>query len=221
MGEFACRVPGCEKSFNTAKGRAGHERLTHAVASASEPIEAKEAKNEGGEAVTQEKDTKNVVREVLAEEKKAEEKTKREESEKSGVADAIKGIGGRLDKMDADFCSKLPELCAKVDSMEKAIPKKSEEGSEEWKTERRAGLEHILFDECPNCTPLRDEVLSARRKKLADVEAEAKVEEETKVETKVETETKVNEEGPELKTAPGYFPGSKWDDEKELYVEQR
>ncbi|MBA7611566.1 hypothetical protein ES703_18792 [subsurface metagenome] len=217
MGEqqYACRVPGCEKSFGTAKGRAGHERLAHALASTNKPIEAK---TEGGEAVTQEKETKEAIKQALAEEKKAEEQAQREESEKSGIVAGIKGIGDRLDKIDTDFCSKFPELCKKVDRLEEAIPKKREEGSEEWKTETRAGLEHVLFDECPNCGPLRDEVLSAKGKRLADVEAEAKVDE---VETKVdEVETKVDEE-PELKTSGGYFPGSKWDDEKELYVEQR
>lgn len=211
---FDCRVPGCEKSFPTAKGRAGHERLTHAIASASEP-EAKvatETNAKGGKEVTEEKATKDVVRDVLAEEKKAEEKAKREESEKSGIAADIKGIGDRLDKMDVDFCSKFPELCKTVSELKEAIPKKSEEGSEEWKTQTKAGLEHVLFDECPNCGPLRDEVLSAKGKRLADVEAEAKVEEEA--------EAKVDEDL-ELKTSGGYFPGSKWDDEKELYVETR
>jgi len=44
--------------------------------------------------------------------------------------------------------------------------------------------------------------------------------ESTSTEAKVETETKVDEE-PELRTSPGYFRGSKWDEGKELYVEQR
>jgi len=149
--------------------------------------------------------------------KNAEEKAKKEESERSGITEGIKGIGDRLDKMDAGFCSRFPELCAKVDRLEEAIPRKLEEGSEEWQAERKADLEHILFVECPNCTPLRDEVLSAKGKRLADIEAEA--EEETKVDEEPSADAVVEE--PELRTSSGYFSGSKWDEEKELYVEQR
>ena len=49
--------------------------------------------------------------------------------------------------------------------------------------------------------------MNARGKRLADVDkAEGKAEEGG---------------GEDLKTSPGYFPGSEWDDEKELYVERR
>ena len=43
---------------------------------------------------------------------------------------------------------------------------------------------------------------------MADVEAES-----------TETDAKVEE--PELRASPRYFSGSNWDEEKELYVEQR
>lgn len=155
----------------------------------------------------EEKDTETLVRKVLSDEKKAEEKAKREESERSGITVAIKGIGDRLDKMDADFCSRFPELCAKVDHLEEAIPKKLEKGSEEWRETARKDYMHDFFCEEPDCKAIRDEVLSAKGKRLADVEAEAEVEEEV-------------EERTEQRTSPGYFSGSKWDGEKELYVEQ-
>lgn len=221
MGEkkHACRFPGCKRTFDSTQSRAAHERLSTTHSVAEDPPADKITK--GGDAVTQEQE--DAVKRILAEEKKAEAQAKREESEKSGVAEAIKGIGDRLDKIDEGYCSKFPELCAKVDRMAEAMPKKVKEGSEEWKTETKAGLEHVLFDDCPNCTPLRDEVLSAKGKRLADVEAEAKVEEaKAKEEVKVEeVETKVDEGKSELRKSLGEFPGSKWDEELMLYVEQR
>lgn len=239
MGEYACRVPGCEKSFGTAKGRAGHERFSHAVAPLNESVEIKKT---GGNAVTQEKDTKDAIREVLADEKKAEAKAKAEESEKAGIAGALKGIGDRLDKMDTDFCSRFPELCEKVDKLEQAIPQTVAPGTEEWNKGRTAELDHALFGDCPDCGPVRDAVLAAKGKKLVDVEPEpeakvekpdAKVDEVEKPEAKVdepkptfeEVVTKVEEPTPTLdepnkRTSPGYFEGSEWDPEKEMYVEQ-
>lgn len=68
---------------------------------------------------------------------------------------------------------------------------------------------------CSVCGPFFLDAVRIARDNLAEQD-QAKAE----AEAEVETETKVDEE-PELKTSPGYFPGSKWDEEKELYIEQR
>jgi len=137
------------------------------------------------------------------------------------VTEAIKGIGERLDKIDSDFCSHFPDLCEKVDRLEQAIPDTVEQGSERWTTARKADLEHALFEDCPDCKPVTDAVLAARGKRLADVEPETKVdEEEEQTETKVDEEEAKVEDVEEKRTSGGYFPGSVWDEEKELYVEQ-
>lgn len=141
----------------------------------------------------------------VVEEKKVEEKV----AEQPDLAKAIENIGGRLDKIDADVCSRFPALCAKVDRLAEDIPKRVEHGSEEWKGARKADLEHVLFSDCPDCTPVRDEVLSAKGKRLADVEA--KVEEvEHKVEEPVEPET-----------SPVPKPGFKFDYDRHIYVKPR
>ena len=183
----------------------------------------------------------------------AEEKPKDAEEDKAPfmeidpkITKAIEGIGDRLTRIDEDFCSKFPDLCAKVDKSEQAIPDTVEPGSERWMTTRKADLEHALFGDCPDCNPIRDALLAAKGKRLADVEVEVKV--EAKVEAKVddpdakvedaevkdEVEAKVEdvevkeeeeaetpaEESPDKREAPGYFTGSKWDPVKELDVEQ-
>ena len=184
MGEFACRYPGCDKVLPTSKGRAGHERLVHGKV-LSDPLGSEsQATNPGGEAM-QEKDIKAMIKDALAEEKQAEAAAKKEESEKSGIAEAFKRISDRLDKQGVqldDFCSRFPELCARVDSIEKSVSHKLEQGSEAWKAARTADLEHILFQECPECTPVRDEVLAAGGKRLADVEAKGDSQPETQPE---------------------------------------
>lgn len=166
------------------------------------------------------------------------EENEKKEVEQPDIPGSLKGIGDRLDKMDADFCSTYPELCAQVEKLEKAIPDTIEPGSELWTKTRSADLAHALFDDCPECTPVRDAVLAARGKRLADVEPEAKVDvEEAKVDAetaKVEdVEAKVDEETAkveepeavdsletEKRTSGGYFPGAVWDEDRELYVEQ-
>ena len=82
----------------------------------------------------------------------------------------------------------------------------------EWKGRRKADLEHILFGDCPECGPIRDEVLQAKGKTLADVAAE--------VVTKAEVESKVGLEEThtgELETS--HHRRGRWDWTKMAYVE--
>lgn len=212
MAEFVC--DDCGKELSTLKGLIGHKRLAHVRKSESKALDQanqseshtlSEANNLAGEAMD-EKEVEALFKKLRAEEKQAEERTKREESEKSSISEAIKGIGDRLDRIDEDVCKLFPELCQKVDKLEKAASgKKLEHGSEEWKSARKANLEHTLFQECPECSPVRDEVLAAKGKKLAYIEAEVSSEQA---------------EEPELETSPGYKPGFKWDWERELYVKK-
>jgi hypothetical protein len=106
-----------------------------------------QAINPGGEAM-EEKDIKALIKSALSE---------KGEGEKSGLAEAFKGIADRLDKQGEqldDFCTRFPELCGKVESIEKTLQTpKLDHGSDEWKAARKADLEHILLQNCPECTP--------------------------------------------------------------------
>ena len=98
------------------------------------------------------------------------------------VAKALGDLSTKMEKIDTDICQKFPGLCQSVDQLgervatvEGAVSKPPiEAGSEEWKGARKADLEHILFEDCPNCGPIRDEILSARGKRLAEIEPETK-----------------------------------------------
>ena len=150
--------------------------------------------------------------------------------EDSNLAKAIevgfKSMDERLGKVESDvsdFCQRFPDLCSRVDGIETAISSsKIESGSEEWRKARKRDLEHTLFDECPECSPIRDEVLQSRGKKLADIETLAD-EEMDKLEAEVdqaEERAEAEVQADDLETSPYPRSGFKWDDEKELYVRQ-
>ena len=162
------------------------------------------------------------IKRVIAAEKAAEAAAKTEAAEKDSIAESIKGIGSRLDKIDGDFCSKFPELCAKVDGLVEAGAAKvvsPEDGHEA----RKHDIDHILSGDCPGCTPMRDEALKAKGKRIVDIED--KVDEDMdKHEAKVDEDARnaddAQDEEREMRTSPGYFPDSEWDQERGLYVER-
>ena len=129
------------------------------------------------------------------------------------ILQAISGIGTRLDEIDRDFCKKFPDLCQRVEGIEKGMKQPPAYASEEWQDLKRRDLEHTLFDECPTCTPIRDQVLAGKGKRITDVETPT----ETPGEGEGKTETINNEE---LETSRSPRSGFKWSDEKELYVKQ-
>jgi hypothetical protein len=74
----------------------------------------------------------------------------------STIQEGFKGIETRLGKVETDVgdvCSRFPELCQRVESIEKGIAR-FEPGSEEWKSGRMADLDHMLFGDCHECTPI-------------------------------------------------------------------
>ena len=95
-------------------------------------------------------------------------------------------------------------------SIEGVKPPKIEHGSDEWKAARKRDLDHALFDECSDCTPVRDEVLQSKGKRLADIEPET-IEPETEAE--VETEE-------ELETSDHPQKGFKYDYDQKIYVKK-
>lgn len=129
------------------------------------------------------------------------------------VAKALGDLSTKMEKIDTDICQKFPGLCQTVDQLgervatvEGAVSKPPiEAGSDEWKGARKADLEHILFGDCPSCGPIRDEVLTAKGRKLAEIEPETK-----------ELETK--EPAPEPETSPVPKAGFKFDYDQKTYV---
>ena len=81
-----------------------------------------------------------------------------------------------------------------------------EHGSDDWKARRKADLEHVLFEECPNCTPIRDEVLKARGKRLLDLDLEVKLQPDI---DKAEAETSSSPK-----------KGFKWDWDRMIYIKR-
>lgn len=163
----------------------------------------------------EENQVRTIAKEVVAESRREEAKAKEQEGERTGLAEAIKGIGDTLDeqgkKLD-DFCTRFPELCKTVDQIGERVAKvegavskpPAEKGTEEWKGARKADLDHILFGDCPDCGPVRDEVLSAKGKRLADLEA------------------KGGGDGgkAELETSPFPKAGFKYDYDRKIYVKK-
>lgn len=206
---YPCRFSDCPKVFQTSQARAGHERWKHGMAKQPDIIEHTD---KGGVAMNKD-ELRVVFKELQSEEERAKVDKQRELNEKASLTEAIAGINTRLDKIDADFCSQFPGLCVKVESMEKTMTQpRVDYASEEWKERRRKDVEHILLDDCPECGPMRQDVLIKAGKQIVNLEA--KVDE---VEEAVEPELPK----PELKTSPGHRAGYKWDSEKEVYVEQR
>ena len=96
-------------------------------------------------------------------------------------------------------------------SIEGVKPPKIEHGSDEWKAARKRDLEHTLFDECPDCTPVRDEVLQAKGKRLADIETETPEAKEPEAEVEAEEE---------LETSDHPQKGFKYDYDEKIYVKK-
>lgn len=152
------------------------------------------------------KDVAEMVNKALDDREEVARKAQQEEGAKTGLADAIKGIGDRLDTMDESFCQKFPDLCTRVEAIEQTLTTpKLEKGSDEWNASRKADLDHILFEECPDCNPIRDEVLKGKGKRLTDVEP-------PKDEVKDEKGTE------EVEVFPTKQPGTDWSWEYKGYV---
>jgi hypothetical protein len=187
---FPCTAPGCPRTFKTAQQRKGH-LLSHIPAETLLGLAAKKSKNEGAKMVTENKAPDQDITKVV-----------------EGFGKTLEGIGTRLDKIDEDVCSKFPGLCAKVTSLEATVSEakrepKIEPGSAQWKAQRRADLDHILFEECPGCSPIRDELLKSKGKRLADVEVE---------------KSKVTEPVKDPETSDVARPGYRYDIVRKTYV---
>jgi len=200
--KFPCTAPGCTRIFKTAQQRKGHllshipeETLLDLVSGKLKKEEAKVVTTENkaplhdlskvplqGLSKVPEETLLNPAAEKsdkegakVVTENKASDQDLSKVVEKFGKT--LEGIGTRLDKIDEDVCSKFPGLCAKIASIEATVLEakrepKIEQGSAQWRAQRRADLEHILFEECPGCSPIRDELLKSKGKRLADIEAE-------------------------------------------------
>lgn len=127
------------------------------------------------------------------------------------ILQAISGLGTRLDEIDKDFCKKFPDLCQRVEGIEKGMQRPPAYASEEWQDIKRRDLEHTLFDDCPTCSPIRDQVLAGKGKRITDAETPPEKPGGDQTGT-------INDEEPETSRWPR--SGFKWDDDKELYVKQ-
>lgn len=226
MAEFPCKFQGCDRVFDTEVGRTVHER-SHGYQHGQTKAETERRESKGGGQPMEENDIKGLINKAIDERNEKEVEAKREESERTGIAESIAGMGDRFTeqgkKID-DICQQVPWLCATVKKLEDSAPHSVEYGSEEWKAARKRDLEHSLFDDCPECSPIRDEVLKSRGKRLADLEA--KVDKELgKVDAeadhdKEKADAERQADDLDIETSPFPRSGFKWDDDKDLYVRQ-
>ncbi|MFC2039170.1 hypothetical protein ACFLST_00030 [Chloroflexota bacterium] len=140
-------------------------------------------------------EVKGLIKDLLAEEKAAEKQQQKE----ADLVSAIQSIGQRFDQMDSkvtDLCDQFPELCQRVENVEQAVSTSVEEGSPEWKQSRKRDLSHLFFEDCPNCNPVREELLEEKGKVITDKPMETAPSDKVgdKIEEKVEDLPRTSDE---------------------------
>lgn len=204
---FKCPAPGCDEQFAQASQRRLHVISRHV---GDDDLMALARKEEG------------MAHEDSPETTSPDHEPKRAETDMAAtvqhgfehIEQTLANLGGKVE----DLCQQHPELCRRVESMEQALGGRGAQyGTDDWRQARERDLAHALFDDCPECAPIRDRVLSSRGKRLTDTEPPQQAQDEAAAPMAEAAEV----EEPELERSPGYKPGYRWDDDEGCYVRRR